>query len=234
MKKKFLIIILATAMFGITACGEGGSKVEQLSEYVDREEKVDGTVEALTQTEVSMEELQQHEETPAEDFEYSLLEGFVYIRGYHGTDNLVVIPETIEGMPVTIVDGLSGSGIAGIKFADSVESIGESCFFKDESIQYVIFGQNVKAVGAIAFELCINLKEIQLNQGLETVGEGALWPDSEALADLYIPQSVVEIGEGAIPMDGTTTIHVEAGSFAEQYCIKNQEAGFPELVYVVE
>ena len=238
MKKRNLALLLTAVLLSMGGCAAGGETTEQNQQTAQAsvETGVEST-ETGTKTaasgEVSMEALEQHEETPAEDFIYSVLEIGVYIKGYQGDDSLVVIPEEIDGTPVTLVDGLSNAGIEGIKFSDTVETIGAFCFYNDETLQYVICGENVKTIGEVAFERCANLKEIRLNEGLETIENGGLGVSSDQLADLYIPESATMIAPGSLPMDGRTLIHVKAGSYAEQYCKDSQE-GFPEIAYIVE
>lgn len=240
MKKKSLALVLLITMLGVTACGEGNSAAGQsssVSESIPTENReiITESSEVAPQKEVSMEELEQHAETSAEDFTYSVLEDHAYISGYHGTDNLVVIPGTIEGLPVTIVGGLSNSGIAGIKFADNVEKIGENCFFGDESIQYVICGEGLREIENQGFSICENMKEIRLNVGIETVGDRALCTRSSQMTDLYIPDSITKIGVAAFDMEGTVLLHVKAGSIVEQYCVDRKVPGsFPNLTYIVE
>ena len=238
MKKRNLALLLTAVLLSMGGCAAGGETTEQNQQTVQAsveagEERTETGTKTASSGEASMEALEQHEETPAEDFIYSVLETGIYISGYQGDDSLVVIPEEIDGTPVTLVGGLSNAGIEGIKFSDTVETIGASCFFHDETLQYVICGENVKTIEEIAFEWCVNLKEIRLNEGLETIESGGLSTLSDQLADLYIPESVVKIAGGSLPMNGETLIHVKAGSYAEQYC-KDSQKGFPEIAYIVE
>ena len=238
MKKRNLALLLTAALLSMGGCAAGGETTEQNQQtaqaFVETgEESTETGTKTAASGEASMEALEQHEETPAEDFTYSVLETGIYISGYQGDDSLVVIPEEIDGTPVTLVDGLRSAGIEGIKFSDTVETIGASCFFYDETLQYVICGENVKTIEEAAFSCCANLKEIRLNEGLETIEELGLNVSSDQLADIYIPESATKIGPGALPMDGRTLIHVKAGSYAEQYC-QDAEKYFFDIAYVAE
>lgn len=176
-----------------------------------------------------MDLLLSHAETPAEDFKYYISDECAYIDDYIGTDPIVVIPESIEGYPVKTISSLGNEGIQALRLSDSVEFVGGFRFDKD--LQYVVFGANVKTVGDNAFEGCSNLKEIRLNDSLEIIGEGAFcYVGAE---ELVIPASVTEIGGAAFNMDATQTVYVQAGSYAETYCMEAIET-FKNFVFEVE
>lgn len=239
MKRTIAIIATFISLIALTACGSRGAD----STAADQENS-DGVVTENTASageseeeketdssngEVSMENLSSHAETPAEDFTYYISDECANISDYIGTDPIVVIPESIEGYPVKTISSLGNKGIQAIRFSDSVEFVGGFCF--DSNLQYVVFGANVKKVGNEAFEGCSNLKEIILNDSLESIGKMAFcYVGAE---ELVIPASVTEIGEAAFNMDATQTVYVTAGSYAETYCMEAKE-NFEKFIYVVE
>lgn len=239
-KKMIAVMAALTSIMALTACGnsDANSNVSSpnnndttVTESVSDMEENAGEEETVqTGTDVSMESLLNHAETPAEDFTYYISEDEVTIDGYVGTDPIVVIPESIEGYPVKYIINIKGKGIQAIKFPDSMETIG-SLFMMDEDIQYVVFGSNIREVGDDAFYICKNLKEVQLNDSLEKIGECAFGASS--IKQLHIPNSVTEIGGAAFNMDATQTIYVKAGSFAETYCIESKKV-FENMIYIVE
>lgn len=172
LKKNTAIIVAFTSMMVLTACGSSNAGSEASnqnnSDVIVKETETateeNGTKQETdrTSTDVSMEGLLSHVETPAENFTYYILDEQVHIDGYVGTDPVVVIPEFIEGYPVKTVSNIKGKGIQAIKFSDSMEGIGGSLFMSDEDIQYVVFGANIKGVGDYAFMLTSNMKGIQL------------------------------------------------------------------------
>ncbi len=239
MKKRNLALLLTAALLSMGGCAAGEETTEQNQQTVQAsmetgEESTETGTKTAASGEASMEALEQHEETPAEDFIFVVSGSgdYVSIEGYHGEDNIVVIPENIEGVPVTVVSGLSGSGIAGIRFSDSVETIEDACFFEDGELMYVICGDNIKEIGEMVFYNCTNLKEIRLNEGLETLGIGALMTGSSDLTDIYIPETVTDLT--GIDFYGTVTYHVKAGSPAEEFFRSVTEKNFPDLKYTIE
>jgi len=135
---------------------------------------------------------------------------------------LVEIPESIEGKPITaIVDAcffdcadvkkvIIPEGIVSIgaqAFAlcrgltemivpDSVTEIGHHAFRDCKGLKKVILSKNLKVLPIGLFAFCyLHEPEIILPEGLEVIERGAFW--SAGHFDLVIPDSVKEIGVGA-------------------------------------
>ncbi len=85
--------------------------------------------------------------SPAEDFEYEVKNGEVSIKGYHGNDEFVVIPETIEGYPVTKI---------------SKNAMAEGTF------RYLYITRNVDNIMNYAFKDCVNLEAVYLTDNIST------------------------------------------------------------------
>lgn len=185
----------------------------------------------ITSTEVSLDALLNHAETPAEDFDYRADGTYSYIYEYLGTDPIVVIPETLDGCPVKSVDGLTGCGIKAVKYSDSVELIEDRSFAFDANLQYVVFGSNIKEVGKIAFQGCENLEYLSLNETLEVINEGAF--TKTAVKEIHIPESVKEIHGAPFNMNSTQTIYVKSNSYAEEYCTE-LSSKFENFIFIAE
>lgn len=72
--------------------------------------------------------------------------------------------------------------------------------FTQTDILAIMFSPNLKTIEPSAFEHCVNLKSIELPDGLEDVG-GNAFCDCYALSDISIPESLVSIGAYAFPTD---------------------------------
>ena len=86
-------------------------------------------------------------------FEYEINGGKITISAYNGSASEVIIPDTIEGYPVTIV----GSGL----------------FCGNSTITKVTLGKNVEKIGNLAFGYCSLLAEITIGTSLKEVGKNA-------------------------------------------------------------
>lgn len=97
----------------------------------------------------------------------------VNITGY--TESLpgnVVIPDTIEGYPVT--------------------TIGNSAFKDCTKLSKITFGKNVLIVEVSAFKNCANLTELDLGSNLTTINEDALY-GCTSLTSITLPRSVTTV-----------------------------------------
>ena len=116
----------------------------------------------------------------AGDDEYALLDdGTAEITNYYGSDEELVIPDALDGHPVT--------------------AIGENAFKKLKSTS------------------------ITIPDGV-TVIEGSAFFGARSLVKVTIPASVMEIADNTglsdAPLDAV--FYVTPGSYAEQFCRKNQ------------
>ena len=135
----------------------------------------------------------------------------------------VVIPDTIEGYPVTAIGELAFANcfkLEGIKFPESLTEIGDSSFsmcisleeislpesletigsnaFGDcYSIEKIVLPDSIRSIGDYAFAFCINIESINIPSGLSVMNEGIL-SGCYTLKSISIPANVKSIKEGAI------------------------------------
>ncbi len=237
MKRKAVMTMLIMAMVAsLGACGTqgegsnaGGSSVATESR-TDNQENPDGKEESQPKeteetkqpeagkAEVSMEALAASAETPASAFEYCIEGDGVAITGYLGEDEIVVLPEEIDGKKVlgihnNVFDG--ESGVKAVKLANTIEYIAATCM-ENEELQYVICGEALKEIGDCAFSGCTSMIEIQLNAELEKIGV-ASFAKCTSLKSVYVPEMVSDIDLGSFYMmtDGFT-IQAKTGTKAEE------------------
>ena len=89
----------------------------------------------------------------------------IEITRYMGEDEVAVIPETIEGLPVTVIKRYAFAS------ADVVE---------------VGVGENVRIIEQESFVMCDSLERIKLPSTLEFIGAGA-FKSSEKLSEISFP-----------------------------------------------
>jgi hypothetical protein len=105
-------------------------------------------------------------------FIYVTNNGAITITGYTGSGGTLVIPNTINGLPVT--------------------AIGSDAFF-NTALTWVAIGTNVTTIGGGAFQACTSLSSIYLPNSVTSIGNDAFW-DCAALPAITIPISVTNIG----------------------------------------
>lgn len=110
----------------------------------------------------------------------------------------IIIPEQVDGKPVTAIgDGaFNGCGsIVGISLPDSITAIGRRAFRNCKSLTTVNIPDGVKRIEDGAFLGCAALTGITLPDGLTYIGGYAF--QSSGLTNISIPDSVTYIGDYA-------------------------------------
>lgn len=158
----------------------------------------------------------------------------------------VVIPGTIDGMPVTeIAAGVfENKLIKTLSLPASVKTIGENAFKSCPALTSVTFeGDGLVTIGDNAFNGAQKLAKITLPETLESIGMQA-FSGARVLKSLTIPASVktigdyaisncfeladvfvlnkdVAYGEGVFKYSKIVTLHAESGSTTETYAAEN-------------
>ena len=101
----------------------------------------------------------------------------------------VVIPETFNGKPVTIIDEYAFqecNTIQSVTIPDSIIGIGEGAFASCEKLSFVKFGNNAqfKKIGDYVFASCEILINVTIPSSVTTIGEGAFY-NCENLSNIY-------------------------------------------------
>ncbi|WP_418374011.1 leucine-rich repeat protein [Agathobacter sp.] len=235
MKKRLLVLGLAFTMFAATACGtssDDGNKTskadktvtatpnsDKTSETQKNDDKKDDAKESYKSADdITMDDLKNHEETPAEDFKYrDKSNGEAVIKEYTGDDPIVVIPNEIDGKKVVDFGKIftNNKDIVAVRVGDNVENIKEGAFGNCDNLKYIVFGKNVKTIedgllGGKKFE------QVEFNDGIEQIGSsknGLILLNS---IEVKIPESVKEMY-----LYKAKTLIVKSGSYAESYAKEN-------------
>ena len=221
MKKFISLILILSFVFCFAACGgnetpnenNDNNIVENVGDNSDENNII------TSSKEITLEDLENAPVSPESDFEvYEPDSGVVIIDSYIGNEEIVVIPETINGKTVTeIADGafVNADTVRAVKLADTIEVVGENAFHAVDELEIIVTGSNLKKVEDYAFTNCPKLRCLELNDGLEYIGGCAIFSDP-CLKEFYIPGSVKEIG--SILPEEDAVVLCEAGSVAENYC----------------
>ena len=184
---------------------------------------------------------------PYTSFEYEDYDGGIMLTSYTGTEPDVIIPDSIDGKPVTAV----GSGafnksriLRSVNIPDSVKSIGDNAFRECRGLQTVTFSSgltsigssaflgctgisrfeipgSVQKIGVYSFSYCSRLERVAIGGGTSVIGYAAFLncPD---LSSVSLPASVSSIGvdsfEGA---SGGLVLTVPANSYSLDYAVQN-------------
>lgn len=119
-----------------------------------------------------------------------------------------------------VLNAYTGSDFQ-VEIPDGIVKIGDGAFAGNSQIKEVTFPKSkIKSIGKEAFSSCKVLEKITLPQGLFEICEGA-FKNCPSLKFVYIPSSVVLIGENVFDGNKEVVILGETGSEAEKYANRN-------------
>jgi len=111
----------------------------------------------------------------------------------------LIIPDTIEGKPVTNIGNQAFFGctnLTSITIPDSVTSIGNFAFYKCSSLTSITIPDGVTLIGAHAFRDCTSLTSITIPDSVASIGDYA-FVNCTSLTSVSIGNGVTSIGDAA-------------------------------------
>lgn len=146
-------------------------KVEITPDAGNVEVQTDASVtETKTQAEVS-----EVKEADASDFTYDEEDGKIVLTSYKGTATDIIIPSQIDGK--------------------DVYAIGKACFANGDIVS-VVCPDTLVEIREDAFGNCWDMVKIELNNGLNSIGDFAF--SSNSLEEIELPDSVEKLGKLAL------------------------------------
>ncbi|MHB8519228.1 MAG: leucine-rich repeat protein [Limisphaerales bacterium] len=164
--------------------------------------------------------------TAVDQFTYTTnADNTITITGYTGSDNAVLIPSLITGLPVTSIgdSAFESTSVTSVTIAASVLNIGDDAFDGCDTLTSVTIGTNVTNIGYGAFENCPALTSITIPKGVTNIGAAPFASDGsltgitvDALNSFYSSVGGVLFDKGQ-----TTLIQYPEGNGATSYIIPN-------------
>jgi hypothetical protein len=159
--KKLFILCLALLLIILPACGNDTPPTENPSGDILNNSNQEYTL-----------EIPDLPFNPASDFEYTKNgNGTVTITKYIGKSANVVIPEEIEGLPVTEITGLipvPNDFVKIVIFPSTVENV-EAGVHSASIVEEIYFREGVREIKASAFNMISTLSKVVLPNSLEKV-----------------------------------------------------------------
>jgi hypothetical protein len=175
----------------------------------------------------------------AQDLKYVISNGSITITGYVGSGGSVVIPSTIDGLPVTVIGDFAFSNpyvtLTSITIPSGIASIGMDAFFGCGGLSSVTIPDTVTNVGDAAFADCDGLRSVILGNGITSVGENA-FAECANLTSLVIGHAVRSIdGKAFIDCHSLTNVTLpetltSIGGQAFQFCTSLTNVAIPKAV----
>ena len=176
--------------------------------------------------------------TPESDFVTAPTPSGCAITRYTGIDARVIIPPSIEGIPVTEIGKeafRTNLMLEEVEIPGSVTQIGYGAFRECRNLRRVSLPDNLTALSGNAFQSCLNLQEIVLPTALTEVAAYA-FNACTSLREVVLPEKVVIIGESAFDFcSNLQSVTLPAGlrsigSMAFYRCAELSKINLPEGV----
>ena len=164
-------------------------------------------------------------DTTADGLEYRIYSDHIEITKYTGNAAEVIIPESIEGLPVSSIGYAAFRGCSNltkITFPARLTSIGDFAFHGCNSLESPVLPSELEEIGRNAFVDCINLRKINLPSKLHSIGVLAFIGCSN-LTSINVAEgnSTYRSADGVLySVDGTKLICCPAGKIG---CIQIPE-----------
>ncbi len=130
-------------------------------------------------------------------FEYYSYGDYVEIRGYAGTEDEIVIPATIDELPVKSIGSYAFRDETTLKrmvLPDSITEIESGAFSGCENLEEVNIPQGVTYINSFTFTGCEKLEYLPLDDRILGIGKYA-FASCESLKNIYIPQGIACVEE---------------------------------------
>jgi hypothetical protein len=157
------------------------------------------------------------------------MDGEFYITDIRTDKVNIIIPDTINGVPVVSIAGyvLSGTNIESVTFPDPLELVGEAEFSDCENLKNVNFGKGLKYIGTKAFYNCNKLEHVTFPDGMLFFDDVTFYSCAN-LKEVSVPASATEFGVNTPILDPKTcpdaVVVTPVGSPAQKVC---EEKGVP-------
>jgi hypothetical protein len=148
----------------------------------------------------------------------------IIIIGYTSYLTDIVIPATIDDLPVVAIDAIASedNNITSVFIPASVKSIGDYVFIGCENLTEVTFGANsqLETIGYGAFSMS-GLTSIEIPDSVTSIGTGA-FEDCTHLTEVVIYSKTVTFGEDIfLNVSEDLIIYGFAGSDVKEYARDN-------------
>jgi len=133
----------------------------------------------------------------------------IKIEKYTGTDTVVVIPDKIDGLPVTSIKGyaFNGTNVTKVTLPSGMTALDGFAFYGASKLTTVVFPSGLTSIGQYAFKFCTSLKSITIPNTVTSIGNGAFYACNQ-LASVNLGTGVKTIGKDAFTNTALTSVTI--------------------------
>ncbi len=146
-------------------------------------------------------------------FGYRVQNGRAVLMRYDGTDETLIFPAALGGLPVTEIPDhflLGNKTLRHLTVSEGIQTVGMMAFGDCEKLETVVLPESLTALGSIAFSGCTALREIALPDGLTQIGNG-LFSGCTSLTELVLPRGTEAIPDSMFAFCGLTEVVIPEG-----------------------
>lgn len=155
--------------------------------------------------------------TDADHLTYTVSGNSIRITGFDNTIEHLVIPDTIEGLPVTVIDWYAFEAcdrLRSVTIPETVTHISRFAFVHCINLETVNLPASLYAIEQYAFHDCPKLQGIKLPKHLAII-ETRAFSGCSAITQLTIPASCTQVGDDAfLGCDALYAVTIEDDSTA--------------------
>lgn len=129
-------------------------------------------------------------------FQFATNNGVLTITQYTGPGGAVVIPSTVDSMPVVTIGEnsfLQVQSVTSVTIPNSVTNIGHHAFTGCSNLVNVTLPSSLQHIAIAAFSACTSLGSIQLPNPITKI-ENSTFENCHSLTNIIFPASLTEIG----------------------------------------
>ncbi|MBQ2813036.1 MAG: leucine-rich repeat protein [Clostridia bacterium] len=145
------------------------------------------------------------------DYTFYTEDGGAVIHKYNGNEMQVIVPDKLDGIPVTAIgsfsfssylagttDGAEASKLKSITLPATLLKIGDNAFRDCKELQTVTFTGNTETIAEKAFSGCVKLESINVPETVSVIGKKA-FEGCEMLSEFTVPRKLRELSADMLP-----------------------------------
>lgn len=134
-----------------------------------------------------------------QEWEYSVSDGNATVTKYKGSVNDVIIPDTLDGYPVTVIGDAAFrecESLISVVIPNGIVKIGSRAFQNCRSLISITIPETVSSIGSYAFYNCLSLNDIVIPDAVSRI-EDMTFRNCGSLTNVNLPDTVSVIGDMA-------------------------------------